>query len=210
MESEPEPCCAQKLALLRVPGAEVRGCLQLSLTRCRASPAAPPCPLSSPCSQVRRAVEDCIKNIHPIYHIKTLMIKRELAKDPTLATENWDRFLPNFKKKNVKRKAVAIKPKAPYTPFPPAQPLSRVDQMLESGEYFLTKDQQAARARVAKSAAQAGKTEERKRQREAEFVAPREERGAGKRDAPEAPPREEAAAAELAKSLKKKLKTRKM
>ena len=78
-------------------------------------------------AQVRRIVEDCIKNVHPIYHIKTLMIKRELAKDPALKEENWERFLPRFKKKNVRRKKPAfVAKKKDYTPFPPPQQPSKV------------------------------------------------------------------------------------
>jgi len=120
--------------------------------------------------EVRRIVLDCMKNIHPIYRIKVcinplsntvsesnlskfqeLMIRRELAKDPKLATESWDRFLPQFRKRHLKtsektakknekiaqkieaRKAAGLDTtveelqrkeatkKKVYTPFPPAQ-----------------------------------------------------------------------------------------
>jgi len=46
---------------------------------------------------VRRIVMQVLKNVHPIYLIKELMIKKELAKNPDLVNESWDKFLPNYK-----------------------------------------------------------------------------------------------------------------
>lgn len=90
---------------------------------------------------VRKVILDTMRNVHPIYNIKELMIKRELLKQPELADEDWNRFMPKFKKRNVQRKKVVIKEKKEYTPFPPEQQLRKEDLAMMSGEYFLTKEQ---------------------------------------------------------------------
>jgi len=129
--------------------------------------------------EVRRVVEDCMNNIHPIYHIKELMIKRELMKDPELATENWERFLPHFKKRNLstRRKPLKVtdKSKKVYTPFPPPQEKSKVDLQIESGEYFLGKQAKERAARERRQEQQRERQVERKREREKDFVPPKED-----------------------------------
>ncbi|KAL4875296.1 hypothetical protein BJY04DRAFT_202398 [Aspergillus karnatakaensis] len=126
--------------------------------------------------EVRRIVDDCMANIHPIYHIKELMIKRELAKDPTLAAESWDRFLPNFKKRTLSKRRmpfkVTDKTKKVYTPFPPAQEKSKVDLQIESGEYFLSKEAKDRAQKEEVMEKQRLKREEKMKEREKAFVAP--------------------------------------
>ncbi|KAA8537238.1 hypothetical protein F0562_029706 [Nyssa sinensis] len=125
--------------------------------------------------QVRKIVEDCILNkIYPVLNIKTLMMKNGLVKDPALANENWDRFLPKFRKKNVKQKKVKSKEKKPYTPFPPPQQPSKIDLQLESGEYFLSDKKKSTKQWQENQEKQAEKTAENKRKREEAFIPPKE------------------------------------
>lgn len=190
--------------------------------------------------EVRRIIIDCMNNIHPIYRIKELMIRRELAKDPKLAGESWDRFLPSmspfyshpqspilrfsltlfpeFQKRHLKtsektakkndrlsgkeqsefnpnsipvnatshpaqQDAAASAPapappakKKTYTPFPPAQQPSKLDQQLASGEYFLKPREKEMIEKRKREATQKEKTDAKRVEREEEFVAPPEKR----------------------------------
>jgi ribosomal RNA assembly protein len=120
-----------------------------------------------------------MSNIHPIYHIKELMIKRELAKDPELAGESWDRFLPHFKKRNLSKRRVPLKvtdkSKKIYTPFPPPQEKSKVDLQIETGEYFLNKQAKDRAVKEEREEKQKEKKVEKLKEREKAFVAPEED-----------------------------------
>lgn len=100
---------------------------------------------------VRKIVEDCMNNIHPIYGLKRLLIQRELAKRDDMKNENWSRYLPVYKKSlpnKEKRKALqkVKKEKAKKQKliegkkrdiFPPAPPKRLEDLAMESGQAFL-------------------------------------------------------------------------
>ena len=132
----------------------------------------------------RNVIMDCMKNIHPVYNIKRLMIMKELAKDEKLKHEDWSRFLPEFKKKNVKNKTApskknpnsiksnensATKKKKNYTPFPPAPTRSKIDLQLDSGEYFLSEQQRKKKKLAEKAAISSEKSRLRKEARMKEF-----------------------------------------
>ncbi|KAF5226521.1 putative ribosomal RNA assembly protein [Trypanosoma cruzi] len=109
------------------------------------------------CQQVRKIVDDCMNNIHPIYGLKQLLIKRELAKREDLRHEDWSRFIPVYKKsvqnkekakavRKVKKERlrVSLKKQAgkEKSIFPPAPPKRKEDLAMESGKAFLLRPRQ--------------------------------------------------------------------
>lgn len=138
--------------------------------------------------QVRKIVIDTMNNIHPIYNIKSLMIKRELAKDPALKNENWERFLPKFEHKNLSKRKQPFKrkdkSKKPYTPFPPPMPESKLDKELASGEYFLKEKEKNLKKLQERRDKQAAASVKREEKRNKAYKPPKElavaANGAGK------------------------------
>ena len=62
------------------------------------------------------------------------MIKAECAKNPKLANESWDKFMPKYVTKNVKKQKPVIRKKPENdSPFPPPQQPSKID--LQLGEF---------------------------------------------------------------------------
>ncbi|KAG3033909.1 hypothetical protein JG687_00006336 [Phytophthora cactorum] len=159
---------------------------------------------------VRKIVEECFTNVHPIYNVKRLMIKRELAKDPKLKDENWERFLPTFKKQNVQtKKPKKVREKKDYTPFPPAPTASKVDKEIESGEYFMKEHERKAMKKAKKHEEKVQVLQKRKADKMAEYVAPSEKETSKKRKKQKAEAQEENKRATSVEALKQKFLSQK-
>lgn len=122
--------------------------------------------------QVRRIVEDVMRNVHPLYHIKEMMIKRELEKDEKLKDESWEKFLPQFSKiRSVRRriKKTQVRTRNPF-PNPPKPRLE--DLKVESGEYFLSEQQLKQKKTQQRMEKEEAVKEQRVAQRQKSFVPP--------------------------------------
>jgi len=162
-------------------------------------------------SQARRIVVDTMKNVHPIYNIKALMIKRELANDPKLANEDWSRFLPKFtaKKVTASKDKKKLKAKKEYTPFPPPQTERKVDKLLASGEYFMKEEERLKRKREEKEKKKQEASKAREERRKIPFIAPDEEANKKPQQKKDSSVDIEALKAKVKKGLPKKKKINK-
>jgi len=105
------------------------------------------------------------------------MIKRELAKDPKLANQSWDRFLPKLPKKSLSKRRTphVIHDKKNKPLFPPPQTPRKVDLQMESGEYFLKGWEKKAREKEGQEMARIQKKREQEEERMKDFIPPKED-----------------------------------
>ncbi|KAH6597399.1 hypothetical protein BASA61_003169 [Batrachochytrium salamandrivorans] len=129
---------------------------------------------------VRRLILDCMKNIHPIYHIKRNV---QSSKKPTIV-------------------------KKERTPFPPPQMPRKIDLQIESGEFFLSKTERDTAVREKKQEQQNANSIKKQAARLEAFVAPEEPQY--KRVNPDAAPASKSQSIdELKAKFKSKAKKRK-
>lgn len=120
------------------------------------------------------------RNLYTFFNMNTAdvisQLLIELEKDPALVNENWERFLPNFKKRTLSKRRVPHKvndkAKKVYTPFPPPQEKSKVDLQIESGEYFLGKQAKERQVREDRDAKMKDKMEKKRKEKLSEYVPP--------------------------------------
>ncbi len=118
------------------------------------------------CQDVRKVVEDCMRNIHPIYGMRRLLIRRELMKREDMKHEDWSRFMPSYKKSTPnkeRQKAMKKKQKERLAEskakdqgkvksvFPPLPPKRLEDIAMESGQAFLSDNAPYRRRNVKRS-----------------------------------------------------------
>lgn len=94
-----------------------------------------------------------------------------------MANEDWSRFLPTFKKKNLPKRRTPhhVSEKKSYTPFPPAPTPSKLDLQLESGEYFLKQNEIKQKKLQDKKLISKEKSQLKKLEREKLYEAPDED-----------------------------------
>lgn len=105
-----------------------------------------------------------------------------------MASEDWSRFLPQFKKQNVnRRKKLSEKQKAAskrkakeYTPFPPEQLPRKNDIAMATGEYFLSDKQKNHKENEKKRDEKENRKTEKINERNKNLEAPAEDRKGSK------------------------------
>ncbi|KAL0874712.1 hypothetical protein Bca101_024417 [Brassica carinata] len=119
------------------------------------------------------------KGLKQVRRVVDLMITKQLAKDPALATENWNRFRPTFSRIFSKRSPKArrrshIHHSLPLRRLARQENLLLVDKQLESGEYFMSEQKKSDKKWQEKQEKQTEKSMEKKRKRDDSFLPPEE------------------------------------
>ena len=93
--------------------------------------------------KARTIVRDCMRNIHPVYGLKRLMILKELEANPSMADKDWSKYLPQYTKthgsKTKTKKRPAPKKEGNTQSMPMSKASRKEDKSMETGEAFLAK-----------------------------------------------------------------------